>query len=470
MSAQMTFLDFFSGIGGFRAGLELCGMKCKGHCEIDKYADRSYRAIYDIKEDEWYGEDITKVSPEELPRVNIWTGGFPCQDVSISGRQIGLDGSRSGLFFEVVRLLKGKKPEDRPEWVILENVKNILSIHGGWDFATVLYSLASLGYNIEYGLLNSKFHGVPQNRERVYIVAYRHFRADSGRKVFPVECSDSEALIQLIGGKQGKRVYDPKGIGITLTASAGGFGGKTGLYFVDLTSGNPKITENVRCIKARYTAGVTKRSGENTGVLCLCEQCPDRESCVAFVQFKRGNPKIRKESTCISAGYPRRGVNKFGESTGVFYGCRAVLTPDREKKRQNGRRFKNCGEPSFCLTAQDKHGIYLCACDTCDDVLPVKDGACVNLAFPYSKETDEFCDKEITFAGCGRIRRLTPKECWRLQGFTDEMFEKAAKTNSDNQLYKQAGNGVTTTVVYAVGKRLLEIERLIREDRLKQND
>ena len=72
MREQMTFLDFFSGIGGFRAGLELCGMKCKGHCEIDKYANRSYAAIFDIKEDEWYGEDITKVKPEELPRVNIW--------------------------------------------------------------------------------------------------------------------------------------------------------------------------------------------------------------------------------------------------------------------------------------------------------------------------------------------------------------------------------------------------------------
>ena len=90
MSEQMTFLDFFSGIGGFRAGLELCGMKCKGHCEIDKYANRSYAAIFDIKEDEWYGEDITKVKPEELPRVNIWTGGFPCQDISISGKQTGI--------------------------------------------------------------------------------------------------------------------------------------------------------------------------------------------------------------------------------------------------------------------------------------------------------------------------------------------------------------------------------------------
>lgn len=96
---NLTFIDFFSGIGGFRKGLELCGMTCKGHCEIDKYADKSYRAMFDIKEDEWYAEDITKVKGEELPRVNIWTAGFPCQDISVSGKQRGLAGERSSLFF-----------------------------------------------------------------------------------------------------------------------------------------------------------------------------------------------------------------------------------------------------------------------------------------------------------------------------------------------------------------------------------
>ena len=79
MNEPMTFLDFFSGVGGFRKGFELCGMVCKGHCEIDKFADRSYRAIHDIQEDEWYGEDITKTEPNHLPRVNLWAGGFPCQ-------------------------------------------------------------------------------------------------------------------------------------------------------------------------------------------------------------------------------------------------------------------------------------------------------------------------------------------------------------------------------------------------------
>ena len=158
MNEPMTFLDFFSGVGGFRKGFELCGMVCKGHCEIDKFADRSYRAIHDVKENEWYGEDITKTNPADLPRVNLWAGGFPCQDISVSGRQRGLAGKRSSLFFEIVRLLKGMPAEDRPEWLALENVKNLLSVNRGWDFATVLHSLAEIGYHIEYGLLNSRFH------------------------------------------------------------------------------------------------------------------------------------------------------------------------------------------------------------------------------------------------------------------------------------------------------------------------
>ena len=128
-------------------------MICKGHCEIDKFADRSYRAIHDVKEDEWYGEDITKTESADLPRVNLWAGGFPCQDISVSGRQRGLAGKRSSLFLKSLDSLKGTPAEDRPEWLVLENVKNLLSVNRGWDFATVLHSLAEIGYHIEYGLL-----------------------------------------------------------------------------------------------------------------------------------------------------------------------------------------------------------------------------------------------------------------------------------------------------------------------------
>ena len=423
----LTFLDFFSGIGGFRKGFELCGMRCAGHCEIDKYADRSYRAIHDVKEDEWYAADITKIDPAELPRADLWAGGFPCQDVSCSGLGRGLDGARSGLFFEVARLLQGIPTEDRPTWIVLENVKNLLSIHGGWDFATVLHTLASFGYHIEYGLLNSKFFGPPQNRERVYIVACRHSGASGGGKIFPVSAGRGKAVIQIVGGMQGQRVYDPAGVSVTMAAQSGGWGGKTGLYFVDLCNGNPKLTETARCIKAKYYSGITNRSADNSG---------------------------------------------------VFYGCRAVVTPDRANKRQNGRQIKECGEPAFTLTTLDRHGVMFCECESCPRFLAVKEatksgyaearcGDSINLTFPDSKTRrgrvgkgvaqtlDTACNQGVPFVGCGRIRRLTPRECWRLQGFTDEMFDHARAVNSDNQLYRQAGNSVTVQVVCAVGQQIV---------------
>ncbi len=102
--------------------------------------------------------------PEEIPRADIWTAGFPCQDISVEGSQRGLNGKRSGLFFEVVRLIQGKNAEDKPNGLSLENVKNLLSVNQGWDFTTILYTLATLGYDCQYGLLNSRNYGVPQNR------------------------------------------------------------------------------------------------------------------------------------------------------------------------------------------------------------------------------------------------------------------------------------------------------------------
>ena len=338
MNEPMTFLDFFSGVGGFRKGFELCGMVCKGHCEIDKFADRSYRAIHDVKEDEWYGEDITKTEPANLPRVNLWAGGFPCQDISVSGRQRGLAGKRSSLFFEIIRLLKGTPAEDRPEWLVLENVKNLLSVNRGWDFATVLHSLAEIGYHIEYGLLNSRFHGVPQNRERIYLVAYRHFRAEGGRKVFPVTAGDGKALIQLIGGTQGKRVYDPAGVSCTLMSEGGGFGGRTGMYFIDLCKGEPRLTEHARCIKARYDSGITNHSGDKSGVLCMSGECPDRTEETALIQLKRGTPKILEQNhtKCLIAGYDKIGDQQPGRKLRYFLWlpCRPHPRPGKQAAKR----------------------------------------------------------------------------------------------------------------------------------------
>lgn len=126
----MKFLDFFSGIGGFHSGLELAGMECVGWCEFDKFAQASYKAMYDT-DNLWFGSDVTKVKGKDLPKADLWAFGFPCQDISIAGKQEGIkEGTRSGLFYEIMRLLD-ECEENKPKWLVCENVKNLLSIDGG---------------------------------------------------------------------------------------------------------------------------------------------------------------------------------------------------------------------------------------------------------------------------------------------------------------------------------------------------
>ena len=127
---QLTFLDLCSGIGGFRLGLESAGHKCVGYCEYDKFARASYEAMYDT-EGEWKADDVTKLKPSDVPRADIWCFGFPCQDISVAGKQRGLVGKRSGIYFNIIDLLKGKEESDKPTYLFVENVKNLLSINAG---------------------------------------------------------------------------------------------------------------------------------------------------------------------------------------------------------------------------------------------------------------------------------------------------------------------------------------------------
>lgn len=282
-------IDLFAGIGGFTLGFEAAGFECVGHCEIDRYAQRSYLAIHDKKEGAWFADDITTVRPEELPPCDLIAAGFPCQDISISGRGRGLSGARSSLFFEIIRIIQGKADCDKPRWVVLENVKNLLSISGGKDFTTVLCTLAESGYDVEYQVLNSKHFGVPQNRERVFVVG--HFRGRGGGKIFPILGTDSKDIIRLVDGRQGRRVYDPAGIGITLTAQGGGKGGQTGLYaisdnrnqaqnavFIDLCNRDARLTDTARCLMGKYTSGLTNHPGVNSGVLMQVREATRQDS------------------------------------------------------------------------------------------------------------------------------------------------------------------------------------------------
>ncbi|TCL57659.1 DNA (cytosine-5)-methyltransferase 1 [Kineothrix alysoides] len=487
----MEFLDLFSGIGGFRRGLERSGHKCVGHVEIDKYANISYMAMYGLSyckyenseegnicricdsevrehcdgkncKSEWFAKDIKQLGTGEIPKAEIWTFGFPCQDISLSGRRAGLAGKRSGLFFTVAGLLKSTKAEDKPRFLIVENVKHLMSSEDGGDFTTVLLHLWEAGYDLEWQCVNSKDFGVPQNRERVYLVGY--FGGRGGRKVFPLTGANTASVKKIIDGSQGARVYSSKGLSVTLTAEGGGVGGKTGLYLCE----TKKPEEWMKCFN------------EQDLLECGAHQY------AGFISYKK-EPDMTQWARCLVAHYDA-GITRFGTSSGVLHctACmekctqaRATLTPERMEKRQNGRRFKEDGEPGFTLTAVDRHGVMLLQCPY-KMGLPIKEatkkgyvlarhGDGINLAYPNSKVRRGRVGKQcaqtlLTESSMGvlvycRIRKLTPKECFRLQAFEDYLFERAKAAGvSDAQLYRQAGNSVTVNIVYEIGVCLAEME------------
>ena len=422
----MKFVDFFSGIGGIRLGLENAGHKCVGFCEFDKFARQSYTAMYDT-EGEWTSSDVRTVKPYELPAADLWCFGFPCQDISVAGKQKGLqEGERSGLFYEIMRLLAGRRQEDKPRWLLIENVKNLLSVGNGFDFARLLLELGGLGYSCEWQVLNSKDFGVPQNRERVFIVA--SLGAGSGRKVFPIAAADGENPCELQEITQNVadayRVYDGNGISRAVKSTDGGGGAATGLYTLPCRISKPmgqgssaqlgikEVNNKVAgCLSSRYYKGLSE-NGCNAVIIA-----PERKTEAAGVLIAANTITKKTEEACTldACYYKSFGCNQA--RTGVMVA--PVATPDYANKHQNGRRLKEVGGEMFTLTAQAPHG--------------VTDGV--------------------------RIRKLTPRECWRLQGFPDEYFDKAKAAGvSDSQLYKQAGNAVTVNVAEAIGKRLKEIE------------
>lgn len=417
---DIRFFDIFSGIGGFRAGLERAGgFTCIGHCEIDKHAEKAYRAAHNIKENEVFYEDARKINPETMPEFDLLCGGFPCQAFSVAGRRKGFDDSRGTLFFEIARLAR----ERRPPYLLLENVPGLLSHDQGRTFAAILDTLCDLGYSVEFQVLNSKDFGVPQSRCRVYIVGY--FNPGCAGKILPFRGANPETLKCLIDRRQDSRVYDPSGVGKTLLAKSGGIGGKTGLYAVGYN--------------------------RNTGI----------------------TGKIRFAYTLTASGY--RGLNRRHTQNAVLETDveenaqkiipRAVLNPERAKVRQNGRRIKTENEPMFTLTSQDRHGVLMIKEATKSGCKAAHPGDSVDLSFAEQNTRRGRVGKNIahtldTGSSQGvvtpnlRIRRLTPRECFRLQGFSELQIDKFLSVDSDTQAYKQAGNAVTVNVVHALGLRL----------------
>lgn len=386
---------------------------------------------------EWYANDIRRVYAGDIPKADCWCFGFPCQDISVAGKQVGFQGNRSSLFFRVMYLVGQLKEEDKPTYLFIENVKNLLSVNGGWDFARLLIEMEQWGYDAEWQVLNSKDFGVPQNRERCFVIG--HLRGRSTSKVFPIEGTDGKNSIQIIAHKNGYRrntqVFGSDGITESLdTGQGGGRGHHVALpCFIDLSYKKTELTNKARCLQTRYNKGIANHKAEVSGVAIkvIGEVNSSQDGKVL------GIDGITK---CHSAGHNNNPKIAL-----------PILTPDRAEKRQNGRRFKENGEPMFTLTSQDRHGVAIEP--TGFNCVP--NGTCNQGIFvQVSEELTVYAVWYEKYQCYIAIRKLTPKECFRLQGWSDDYFEKAQFVNSDSQLYKQAGNGVTVTVIEAIARKM----------------
>lgn len=218
----MKYIDLFAGIGGFHLGIQKAqpSWECVYSNEYDKYANQIYKKHFGECDD----RDIRTVDAQEIPDHDLLCAGFPCQAFSIAGKRQGFEDTRGTLFYEIARVAKQKQPR----YLLLENVKGLLSHDKGQTFNTILRTLDELGYDIEWQVLNSKNHGVPQNRERVFIIG--HLRDGSRREIL-LEPRGSELHMEEITKEvsDAQRIYKPI-LARTLKALGGGLGAKTGLY------------------------------------------------------------------------------------------------------------------------------------------------------------------------------------------------------------------------------------------------
>lgn len=369
---NIKVFDMFSGFGGFHQACAKLSMEIVAFCEINKFAKQFYTQAFNTKNMRYF-DDATKIDTRELPDFDLLCARFPCQAFSIAGKRQGFNDTRGTLFFEVARILKDK----RPRYFLLENVKGLLNHDNGQTFITIIKTLTDIGYNIEWALLNSKYFGVPQNRERIFIVGYLGKR--SFGKIFPLSItnqSNNNTAKEVIYWKNSKEKWVKE------------FRNCVGAI----------KTQGDLCRQPLIKVGTLRTHNDGKGFREIkCGYCPtiparareDGSGQPVILQLARGKNQggIHEECTTITK-------NQWEYNN--FLSVRPILTPNRLNKRQNGRRIKNENEEMFTITAQDRHGIL------------------------YDSH----------------IRRLTPLECFRLQGFSDEVFYKGSQGISDAQLYK----------------------------------
>lgn len=434
---SIKFFDMFAEIGSFRSGLEaIGGFECVGYCEIDKYAKQAYEAIYDTG-GELYFDDARKIVPEQLPDFDLLVGGFPCQSFSIAGARKGFDDIRGTLFFKIARIASVKKPK----YIFLENVPGMLNHDSGRTFETILNTLntgspksiklfgerrcsiacefltacgwkrvstacTDEGYDVCWQVLNSKNFGVPQSRIECLL---SDILEDNVPEKYYLSRKQAEKLLYKENPTQGERIYSSKGLSCTLTSGSGGFGGHSGLYLIENTEnfGLPIKSKTKDGYQIAYPGDSidTAFSGQNSrrgrvGSQIAYTLTTSATQAYYFIDLNP-EPKLTEIARCITARHDSGISNHKAEHSGVF--VESMNIADDEK---------------FAVAFVEPNG-------------------------------------EVHI---GRIRKLTPRECWRLQGFTDDQFDKAKATGlSDSRLYKMAGNAVTVNVISEIGKIIKKV-------------
>lgn len=439
---EKTFVDLFAGVGGFRLGMEAAGHKCVGFVEIDKYARISYTAIHQT-EGEFEGHDITSISDDvirSIGRVDIITGGFPCQAFSIAGKRRGFEDTRGTLFFEIMRWATVLKPET----LFLENVPGLLSHDEGITFETILRKMDEAGYDAEWDCLNACQFGVPQSRERIFLVG--HSRKGRRRKVFPIERCNEQANLERIN--KINRIYNHSQVLFPNSEEAFSFAQKMTCIPV-LSPEREEERQNGRRFKTQGEPAFTLTAQDRHGIILSGElEGTGREQSNRVYSEKGLAPTL----TTMQGGGQEPKVmiegninpSRIGMNGNVF--SDEGLSPTITTNKGEGLkiRIREATKKGYAEAAK-YDGINLS--------MPESETRRGRVAKQMTSTLDTGCQQGVVVEEI-RIRKLTPRECWRLQGFPDWAYDAAAKVNSNSQLYKQAGNSVAVPVIVAIAERL----------------
>ncbi len=484
---MLKLLSLFTGIGAFEKALERLNIDYElvGFSEIDKYAIKSYCTIHNVPENKNLG-DVTKIEIDKIPDFDLMSWGFPCQDISIAGRMEGIkEGTRSGLYYEGYKILK----EKMPKYSIIENVKNLTSQRFKEQFNSILNDISELGYNNYWKVLNAKDYGVPQNRERVFIVSIRK-DIDKNNFTFPSPITLNLKLKDILEDKVDDKFYlTENGIGrlikknnkllkdcqnpnisSCLIAGYHKMSGSQNQYIAE-SNNVERVAGLFDAEKSKHQAGSVYNPNGISPTLTTMDNGGHKQP---YILVKEGTKKgytEAREGDSINYSYPnsttKRGrVGKEVSQTILTSPSMATVIETPKPICLNNQKK----QPSLQDRIYDTEGIATAV--TASQFRPsIAERKMFN---PYNqKEIKDIAPTQTTTCGITsssaavlisedgnhfmKIRKLTPLECWRLMGFEDTDFNKVRSVGiSDTQLYRQAGNSIVVNVLEAIFKNLLK--------------